>query len=82
MLYLIKPYHNWFIINIPRGMDNLDYLYPILEIIKDGKITSSKYEPRIVTLEETPHVVVFANCPPNETKLSKDRWCIRDFPVL
>lgn len=51
--------------------------YEVLEKFKDGAIFKSKYESRVLFMN-TPHVVVFANMPPDETKLSEDRWDIRN----
>lgn len=62
MLYLIQNYHRIFFINIPRSsQEETDYLYPILETIKDGKFMSLKYKPRQIKLEYIPHVIIFAN---------------------
>lgn len=65
MLYLVKEYHTWIIINIPRATAEIDYLYSVLESLKDGKFLSTKYQPRLVRLQATPHVVVFANSHPD-----------------
>lgn len=51
--------------------------YQALEEIKDGMFFSGKYEGGMV-LFNTPHVVVFANFAPDESKLSRDRWEIRN----
>lgn len=47
--------------------------YEALESIKDGIFFSGKYEGGMV-LYNPPHVVVFANFPPEQNKLSQDRW--------
>ena len=61
------------LINIPLAIEGLDYLYPILEIIKDGRFISTKYTPRAVRMVKRPHVIVFANLEPDKTKFGKDR---------
>ena len=47
--------------------------YGIIEQIKDGMITSSKYESSLV-LCDVQHVIVFSNFEPDRSKLSEDRW--------
>lgn len=74
MLYLVKEYHEIIFINIARSNDEIDYLYPILETIKDGKFLSTKYQPKTIRLAKPPHVIIFANYQPKIDKLSKDRW--------
>lgn len=50
--------------------------YAILEACKNGRIHSHKYE-SCVRYFDVPHVVVFANFRPDQSKLSQDRWDIR-----
>lgn len=62
------------ILDIPRY--NLGYEnYGVLEKLKDGLIYSGKYEGGVCVFN-APHVVVFANQPPDETRFSEDRWNI------
>lgn len=49
--------------------------YGVVENIKNGCITVSKYESRVVFFP-TPYIVVFSNFPPDQSKLSLDRWDI------
>lgn len=49
--------------------------YEALEAVKDGIFFSGKYEGGMVVYD-TPHVVCFANFPPDIGKLSVDRWRI------
>jgi len=49
--------------------------YGVLEAIKNGMVYSSKYESRMKCFPK-PHVVVFSNFEPDQTKLSADRWDI------
>lgn len=63
------------IIDIPRY--NMDYIsYGGMEEIKNGCFFSSKYEGGMV-LMNSPHVIVFANQPPDEGMMSKDRWKVK-----
>lgn len=55
-----------------------DYVsYEALESVKDGIFFSGKYESSMFIMN-CPHVLVFANFLPNEDKLSKDRWIIKN----
>lgn len=56
---------------------NEDHIsYDAIEALCDGLVFSGKYESG-VKCYDCPHVFVFANWPPNEEALSKDRWRIR-----
>lgn len=58
---------------IPRSY-NTEYLsYEALENIKDMYFYSGKYEGGMIN-GNAPHLIVFANEPPDITKMSKDRW--------
>jgi len=60
--------------NITRSKET--YIsYEAIESVKDGMITSAKYESKTKYFE-CPHVVVFANFGPNEELMSRDRWRI------
>lgn len=50
--------------------------YDAIESLTDGMVFSAKYESNM-KLYEYPHVICFANWPPDESALSKDRWDIR-----
>lgn len=50
--------------------------YQGLEEVKNGIFFSPKYESGMC-LFDVPHVVVFANFPPDRSKLSADRWFVR-----
>lgn len=62
------------ILDIPRsGREWINY--GILESLKDGVLYSGKYEGGQVVIAR-PHVVCFANFPPDEMAMSQDRWSV------
>jgi len=64
------------IFNLPRASKNhVDFSG--LEDVKDGNIASTKYEGAEHTFPP-PHVFVFANYAPDKSKLTKDRWVIKN----
>ncbi len=65
-----------FVWNLPRSQENY-VSYNSLEAIKDGLFFSGKYEASAVIMDP-PVVLVFANFPPDTSKLSADRWSITD----
>jgi hypothetical protein len=61
--------------NIPRSA-NMDLIeYDLLEKVKDGSFVSTKYHSGAVEMD-CPHIIIFANHPPDESKLTADRWRI------
>lgn len=63
------------LINVTRDKRR-DVSYDTLETIKDMIFYSGKYEGGMVC-GKNPHVIVFANNPPDTEKMSMDRWWIR-----
>jgi len=57
--------------------DNLEHIYTIIENLKNGQYLSTKYETK-QKLFSVPHIIVMANFQPDTTKLSQDRWNIKD----
>ncbi|AXL65907.1 replication-associated protein [Fire ant associated circular virus 1] len=68
------------IIDLPRSAENHDRMYSYIEEIKDGFVTSQKYQGCTSTFNK-PHLIVFANWEPNYTRLSYDRWDMRRLEV-
>lgn len=62
-----------FILNLPRDMRPEHVRYRAIESVKDGLITSAKYESRTLCFN-SPHVFVFANMMPNIEALTMDHW--------
>lgn len=66
-----------FLFNLPRG--GMEYLqYTILEQLKDRIVFSPKYASVTKVLFYQPHVIVFSNEEPDMTKMSADRYIIRN----
>lgn len=63
-----------FIIDVPRSSGN-SVSYNAIESIKSGIIVNMKYETGS-KLINSPHLIIFANEPPEKSKLSNDRWNI------
>lgn len=63
------------IFDLPRKNQN-KVSYAAIEQIKDGCFFSGKYESGMCRFN-SPHIIVFANKPPDMSMLSMDRWKIR-----
>ncbi|ALE29649.1 replication associated protein [Lake Sarah-associated circular virus-19] len=64
------------VIDVPRDNGNT-VSYKAIEQIKNGMICNTKYETGM-RLFNPPHIIIFANMPPEEHKLSADRWKITE----
>lgn len=62
--------------DLPRAAQNHTSIYVNLENIKNGLITTQKYEGG-TQFFDSPHIVVFSNWPPVVDLLTPDRWDIR-----
>lgn len=60
-----------FIFNFPRSTEGVSY--KAIESVKDGLMTSVKYESSTLVFN-CPHVWIFSNELPELEKISKDRW--------
>lgn len=68
------------IVDVPRSIQ--DYLnYGAIEQIKNGLVFSGKYE-SCQLIFNCPHVIVFANERPDMSKMSYDRWNIREIVAI
>lgn len=66
------------IFDLPRTYaDNLDHIYTCIENFKNGQYLSTKYNSEM-RIFEIPHIIVFSNYMPDESKLSADRYNIRN----
>lgn len=61
------------ILDLPRDSNGCSYKG--LEQIKNGMFYSTKYESGMVIFNP-PHVIVFSNSEPDDTRMSSDRWNI------
>lgn len=71
-IYYIYDFQPVVVFDLPRCTDN-PYIYGMIEDFKNGRVTSTKYEP-VVKEFYPPHVVIFSNSEPLYEKLSSDRW--------
>lgn len=55
--------------------------YSAMESLKKGFCFSGKYESSMKVYQK-PHMIVFANWPPDTSKLSQDRWCVTELGAL
>ncbi len=68
------------IFDIPRSRekDGMPLVsYSGMEEIKNGCFFSAKYESAMV-LFDSPHMIVFSNLEPDRSKMSSDRWVVRN----
>ncbi len=65
--------------NVKRNDDGVQFASvstAALEGISNGIFFNSKYECADLVLPRPVHIIVFANAPPDKTKMSTDRWHI------
>lgn len=73
----IGRYPDLCVFPIPRSF-NSEYLsYEAMENVKDALFYSGKYEGGTVA-DPCCHLIVMANFPPDETRMSADRWIVRN----
>jgi len=54
----------------------MDVVYSLMESLKNGYLVSTKYDSSTIHFP-CPHIVVFANWEPDTSKMSQDRWDIK-----
>lgn len=77
LAHAIEVTNRVFFFNIPRGGMEF-FQYVICENLKDRMVFSPKYNSRLKCFRQRVHVVVFCNEAPDETKMSADRYDIRN----
>lgn len=65
------------IVDVPRCVDHISW--HAIESLKSGMLYSGKYEGGVCVFE-IPHVICFANVPPDLSRMSQDRWDIHLVP--
>lgn len=55
----------------------VNVVYDVIELLNNGQFSSGKYESTSLRFAR-PHVIVFANFAPDQSKLSEDRWRIKN----
>lgn len=73
-IYYAYAFEKVVIFDWPRDHEQ-QFPYAVCEAFKNGYFLSTKYEVRTVRFE-VPHVIIFANFAPDQSKLSHDRWNI------
>lgn len=75
MAYTIEASKDIFFLDLTRSYaaDFHGPIYRLLECLKDKKVHSTKYEPKMILLHKNPHVMVFMNEEPQVHLLSRDR---------
>jgi len=69
---------NIYLLNFTRNQEGY-CPWSALEQLKDGLISDSKLKKKSINIVmDSPHVICFANWPPDTNKLSEDRWKIFD----
>lgn len=63
--------------NMTKTKEDSKSIYEVLECIKDGEFTSTKYQGADIDEDER-HLIVFANHYPNVDATSLDRWDVRE----
>lgn len=77
MAFALDASKRVFLFNVSRtGMEYLQYRF--LEDLKDRMVFSTKYNSTMKILDHVPHVVVFSNERPDMSKMSFDRYDIKD----
>lgn len=73
----IDEFKKIFLFDVPRtGMEY--FQYSVCEMLKDQLVFSPKYQSRMKYMRNLVHVVVFSNEYPDTTKLSADRFQIKE----
>ena len=72
----VNPWTGWGVfLDLPRQNEDNKSIYKVLEKVRNGRMTSTKYEPKRLEWEAD-HVIVFSNWEPERAQLSEDRWNI------
>ena len=65
-----------FFFNVTRAINYETCCYDVLELVKDGMATASKFNSEVIRFRTPNVVVVFSNHDPDVKQMSKDRWKI------
>lgn len=75
---IFHGYRNERVVFFDWARDNQEtFPYSVVENFKNGYFLNTKYEV-LSKYFNSPHVVIFANFEPDQTKLSQDRWIIKN----
>lgn len=76
-IFYAYEYQRVVVFDLSRDCQDKSYIYDVIENFKNGQFLSTKYMTQMKVFPP-PHVIVFANFPPDKVKLSQDRWVITD----
>ena len=80
LTYALDVSKSIFFFNVPR--DGMQFLqYTVLEQLKDRMVFSTKYQSCLKLYRTNVHVCVFSNEFPDESKMSADRFVIRELTI-
>jgi len=68
-------------IDVSRSFENHIGIYATIEAMKNGRITSGKYQGGRARFA-SPHVIIFSNWWPDTSRLSQDRWSIWEIDAV
>lgn len=66
------------LVDLPRSFQDRSSIFAALENVKNGLITSTKYSGGSICIENTPHIMCFANFMPVFCAMSSDRWRVSE----
>lgn len=76
ILYVCAEFESdCYLFDLSRSVKEQKGLYDTIEKVKNGLFMCGKYESKPI-VRNSPHVIIFANYPPDKDKLSLDRWKI------
>lgn len=62
------------LVDLARSFEDRDSIFTPLENVKNGLITSTKYNGSSIWMNTSPHIICFANFMPKFCAMSADRW--------
>ncbi len=73
-----------YVVDIPRTVDttkSITGVFEVLESLKNGHVVNNMYGKDNTLFMASPHVIVFANYPPDKSRMSQDRWKVTNLDI-